>query len=138
VRETRTANGSAKPIVATRVTVNDGGVRPRDWMEKPDHFGRVPDAAWTPATSFLTPPEMAARSAAYLQHQFSCDVAATLREDTSTIAATAEAAGLNAGNLNHALRGRHTMSLAMMIGVVVALGRVELFPAPASISTLQP
>jgi hypothetical protein len=107
-------------------------------MQKPDQFGRVPHAAWKPATSFLTAPELATRSAAFLQHQFSCQVAETLREDTSTIAALAAAAGLNAGNLNHALRGRHTMSLAMMIGVAVALERIELLPAPGALAELSP
>ena len=136
--ETRTASCSAKRIVESAKAVNDGGVRPRDWMEKPDQFGRVPHAAWKPATTFLTAPELASRSSAFLQHQFSCQVAETLREYTSTIAALAETAGLNAGNLNHALRGRHTMSLAMMVGVVVALERVELLPAPSSLESLQP
>jgi DNA-binding phage protein len=82
--------------------------------------------------------ELAERSAAYLQHMFSCNVAEVLREDASTLAYVARSANLNAGNLNHAMRGRHALTLATMIGVVVAMDRVDLFPAPSSLGEVQP
>ena len=118
--------------------LHDGSVAPRDWLVNPDQFGRTPTAPWKPTTDFLRADELAERSAAYLQHMFSCQVAEVLREDPSTLAHVARTANLNAGNLNHAMRGRHSLTLATMIGVVVAIGRVDLFPAPASIDELQP
>lgn len=113
-------------------------MRPRDWLENPDQFGRTTKAKWKPAPDFLEANELAERSAAYQQHMFSCDVAEVLREDASTLAEVARTANLNAGNLNHAMRGRHALTLATMIGVVVAIERVDLFPAPSSLEKIFP
>jgi hypothetical protein len=117
---------------------HDGLVRPRDWLVNPDQFGRTAKARWKPATDFLTAAELADRSAAYLQHMFACNVAEVLREDVLTIADVARTADVNAGSLGHVMRGRHALTLATMIGVVIALGRVDLFPAPASLDEVQP
>lgn len=73
---------------------DDGAVvMPRDWLREPEKFGRSRTAHWKHQPD--DPVVHAEQSAAFMQHQFSCDVLAALNEDGRTARWLAEATGLN-------------------------------------------
>lgn len=118
-------------------TVDDGTVTPRDWLDNPDTFGKSDKAVWRRVTDD-DPGVQAAFAAAYLQHVFACQVAEALRDEGRNAVWLAERAGLKQRHLSHVLRGRQSVSFPTMIAVVRALDRVELLPAPSSLSDLIP
>lgn len=110
---------------------------PRERLENPDLFGKTPKAIWSPVSS-SDPVQVAAFGAAYMQHMFACQVAEALREEGGNAMWLAEQTGLNHRHLSHVLRGRQVVTLATMIAITLALDRVELFPAPASLADMIP
>lgn len=111
-------------------------VAPRDWLKEPEKFGRSRTAEWKRQPDrFDVHTE---QSAAFLHHQFSCDVRAALDDDGRTIRWLADATGYRERHLSHVLRGRQQLTIVTMVSIVWALDRVELWPAPASIDDMRP
>jgi hypothetical protein len=115
---------------------DDEEVAPRDWLDNPDLYGKTGKATWRPRPA--DPLELAAYSAAYLQHMFACQVEQALRDDGTLVAELADATGLNRRHLSHILRGRQTISWPATLAIVRALDRIELLPAPSAIADLTP
>lgn len=111
-------------------------MEPRDWLVHPEHFGRIRDTAWKPAP--IEPRQRALVSASYWQHTFCCAAEAERLAQEKTWDVVAKLAGIDPGTLGKVRLGHRPMTLAIMIGVVRSLGKIELLPSPLSIKQLLP
>ena len=111
-------------------------VEPRDWLNEPNLFGRSLKSKWKYQGDRSD--VVAEQGAAWLQHQFCCGVREALDHDGRSNRWLAQAAGLKERHLSHILRGRQVVSIRTMVAIIHALERVELWPAPASLSDTRP
>lgn len=108
--------------------------QPREYLQRPDWFGRRPDAALTSKPGSL--PERGNRGAARYQHLAACQVRRILDEQQTTTEEFAAQLCITADTLRRKLRGETVTTMPEIIAWTIALG-IEVLPAPNSVDELE-
>jgi len=109
--------------------------QPRQHLQRPDWFGKHPDAKWNPAGQRLT--QRAELAAAYHQHLAACQVRRILDERRIPIPQFARQLGITTDTLRRKLRGEAWVRYDELLAWALELG-IEILPAPDSTDDLLP
>ena len=109
--------------------------QPRQHLERPDWFGKHPDAKWNPPGKQLT--EQAEVAAAYHQHLAACQVRRILDEQRIPVPELARELSITADTFRRKLRGEAWVRYDELLAWVLALG-IDILPAPDSTDDLTP
>lgn len=110
---------------------------PRDYLVRPDEFGRNPDALFKPwDESRWRARALVAR--AHQQHRLAQEVVAELRLQRMTQTQLAESIGSRPGTVSKQLNGDDWMPIEDVYAMAGALGHIDWLPTPSDFSELLP